>query len=1334
MRLALAGRTPRRRTILALTLVLAGFGALTAASLGAFPWQQSCAQACTPPETDGTVQVHKYVPKTNPGGENVPWQNEAANSYTFQIYNNAALTGTPLATFNQLGSPATGLPQNVSLWITEVVPAGQAFAGFFVPDGDGDSGNDKCNQKAADGSQFTTTQNKLEVTPAMWTAKGNQTGLLHICAYNKPAAPLPGSVEVRKVVTNVADDPTLFDANIDGGAPFTFSELSYSGNHPAAAGPHTVTELAEPGYVTQGWAIGTAGANPVCPAIWTSTAGDNTAEISVNAGATTIVCVYNEKQVTENVTVYKVAKAGGQPLGVTDSFTGKLTRILTGEQYNWGPNTGAHPDGPGAISVPPGEYAVSETPATGWTVDGYKRAQSVAECSTDPASYSVAALTINATYSVICVMNYKAVVPVEQQVTFVKAICPSYGVVPANNSPATSDETGGHAAELDTSYGKSLVNLAADIPASCTPAAGWVFNFWSGSDSGTGTGTGPLGSTAATGADGKAVQTLTPAQLAAATSGNGLWISEATQAGVAGFGALRCYQDIQGGDNLEAISLVAAGTSGVSCIAYNVPPAREITIAKIRTQIGTSPAPADTFAGSISDNSGAGFSIATTAGGTAAHQNYLVSRGEHTVTEVLTAAQTTAGWSLAGYKLAPGLESACGTDGYTAGDNVIPQDANSYTLCIKNVYSATTVIVKKDYVLHGVTRSTPTVSIGGASATLNTAAGTATHDEWNAMNVSPGVLSVVEAVPPGWANTDVAFVDCGSTSGSNGAVNVTVSSGQTCIVTFTNSRDIGAITVYKQKTAESPADSATVFSGNIDGDSAHFGWAVRGIGGAPSEVANVPTGAHTVVELLSGGWVRAGAGVALRNPATGCPADPSAYTLASVDVTKGQTTHVCVLNRLQTGSVVITKVVQPGGSVNASDSTPAFDGTFDGSPWAAGGLTDGQSVTLSNIIAGNNHTITENAGTIGRPFDTLWRNDGFFVPTPSGTCATSPVGQTLLDPHHIAVTGGQTTTICVLNARNQPQTVTGTVSVYKDVVSSAPNSTDVFHGVVTTTAAGGGGGTFDLANGAGRQFSIHLDSDAPNARFSVREDSKAGYQTLGYRLLVGSAQGCPEPDGNYAAAPTDIAIGAASELAYTVCIYNQPRVNIIVNKVEVSDGVRSVGQGWKITLSGCGITPETKPTSGVNGTAEWIGIAPCANYIVSEDPDSKASLGFVPFGPAAVVVNATGAAQTYIVTFTNERRTPLPPLGTATPVPQGPTPVPSTPTASAKAPTATPSATPNAAVAGEKTPALTPVPPSSGSGGGAGSSPSAALLILGGLLLAAATLTTLALATRTRKS
>src|ERR1035437_2104397 len=80
-------------------------------------------------------------------------------------------------------------------------------------------------------------------------------------------------------------------------------------------------------------------------------------------------------------------------------------------------------------------------------------------------------------------------------ITFYQELCPRYTDVPANNTPDNIDQTGGHWAELDTSYQTTEANPATDIPAACAPAKGWSFELREGS-------TGPLIQTVTTGADG----------------------------------------------------------------------------------------------------------------------------------------------------------------------------------------------------------------------------------------------------------------------------------------------------------------------------------------------------------------------------------------------------------------------------------------------------------------------------------------------------------------------------------------------------------------------------------------------------------------------------------------------------------------------------------------------------------------------------------------------------------------------------------------------------------------------------------------------------------------
>ena len=148
--------------------------------------------------------------------------------------------------------------------------------------------------------------------------------------------------------------------------------------------------------------------------------------------------------------------------------------------------------------------------------------------------------------------------------TFWDFTCPSYDVVPANQNPGSSDATGGHWGELDTSYQTVEVNPATDVPATCVaqPGVGFVLTRGDG---------GSVISMPTTGADGSVVVTLAgeDAVLPKASSWNtGVVVTQDVQEGY-GFGALRCFTDVLNGDNVEGI-YGWNGRDALVCIAYNV--------------------------------------------------------------------------------------------------------------------------------------------------------------------------------------------------------------------------------------------------------------------------------------------------------------------------------------------------------------------------------------------------------------------------------------------------------------------------------------------------------------------------------------------------------------------------------------------------------------------------------------------------------------------------------------------------------------------------------------------------------------------------------------------
>lgn len=170
--------------------------------------------------------------------------------------------------------------------------------------------------------------------------------------------------------------------------------------------------------------------------------------------------------------------------------------------------------------------------------------------------------------------------------TLVKAICPSYSDVPANKNPGNLDATGGHSGELNTSAQTTLTTLS-DVPAACHGASGWYFNLGDGTTNAQNppVANSNFGTVGPTNVNGQVSITLTSAELSRAmtTSGwqSGLLVSEVPQSSVASFGALRCFTDINNGDNLESIfGLNPAKTTQVYCIAFNVEAPGNLTIAK----------------------------------------------------------------------------------------------------------------------------------------------------------------------------------------------------------------------------------------------------------------------------------------------------------------------------------------------------------------------------------------------------------------------------------------------------------------------------------------------------------------------------------------------------------------------------------------------------------------------------------------------------------------------------------------------------------------------------------------------------------------------------------
>ena len=153
-------------------------------------------------------------------------------------------------------------------------------------------------------------------------------------------------------------------------------------------------------------------------------------------------------------------------------------------------------------------------------------------------------------------------VTVQLSITLIKEICPTYSVVLGNENPGTDDATGGHAAELHQDYDHTV--SPAEIPALCAAAANWQMQFWTGK-----TANDTWLATHTTGSNGQTTVALDPSMSARARTGSGVWVTEVTQPG-AGFGSIRCYTDLEAGDNWENVSNIPNNVPLVYCIAYNV--------------------------------------------------------------------------------------------------------------------------------------------------------------------------------------------------------------------------------------------------------------------------------------------------------------------------------------------------------------------------------------------------------------------------------------------------------------------------------------------------------------------------------------------------------------------------------------------------------------------------------------------------------------------------------------------------------------------------------------------------------------------------------------------
>lgn len=432
------------------------------------------------------------------------------------------------------------------------------------------------------------------------------------------------------------------------------------------------------------------------------------------------------------------------------------------------------------------------------------------------------------------------------------------------------------------------------------------------------------------------------------------------------------------------------------------------------------------------------------------------------------------------------------------------------------------------------------------------------------------------------------------------------------------------------------------------------------------------------------------------------------------------------------GDVVIVKYenVPPATTQNWT-----FSGTLPGAPVGLSTTgttndTDVQQTTLSNVPAGS-YTLAElqgqgvcESGDTSSDYQTrgLVQVDGS-LPSAGAVNAAPIIGSNDLN---VTVQKGTTTYVVfgnqgcgsVLSAANLQ------VFKYSDPAANFSGTTELAGWTISIT------GTAGAANGQNFSEDTVLGNGAffggiPDGTYTVCETPKAGWAVVGSKYnLVDQAGVCRT--------------GVVANLDQTTVVkfYNQPRVNIEVNKTEISLATPAggPGAGWSFTLTGCNITPQVAVT-GANGKATFSDLPPAVGctYTVTETVKS----GWSAINPVQVTA-PTAAGQTAVLNFTNVKievctncvtivtPTPTPPTPTATATPK-PSETPTSPTATPETPTQKPT---EEATAGARTPGpgQTPIAPSTGNGLlGSGPAGVNMLLALVGLLAISLGTTILAL-------
>lgn len=436
------------------------------------------------------------------------------------------------------------------------------------------------------------------------------------------------------------------------------------------------------------------------------------------------------------------------------------------------------------------------------------------------------------------------------------------------------------------------------------------------------------------------------------------------------------------------------------------------------------------------------------------------------------------------------------------------------------------------------------------------------------------------------------------------------------------------------------------------------------------------------------------------------------------------------------GTVVIVKYenVPPATTQNWT-----FNGTLPGAPvgLSTTGTTEATgsaSTTITNVPAGS-YTLAELQGQgVCESGDTSSDYQTRGLTSSTLPSATDVNGAPIIGAGNLSVTVGKGTTTYVAFGNQGCGTVLSAANLqvfkYSDPAANFTGTTELADWTITITGTAGAATGFsaseDTVAGTGAFF-----LGIPDGTYTVCETAKAGWAVVGSKY-------------NATNQPGVCRTGVVVNLDQTVVVnfYNQPRVNIEVNKTEISlaTPAGAPGKDWSFTLTGCGITP-VSATTGTDGKATFSNLPPAVgcSYTVTETVKS----GWSAINPVQVTAPAT-AGQTAVLSFTNIKievctncvtivtPTPTPTTPTVTPEPSetpetpGPSETPETPSVTPE--TTTPGPTEDTAGARTPGPGQTPIAPSTGNGFmGSGPGGVNMLLALVGLLALSLGTTILAL-------